>query len=295
MKNRRQFLQITAGAAVVNALGAQPSSTSPAGKLRKVWVLSDLHSGLVEGGKDGSEWFSLACKDMQKDHADIAYAMTLGDITHGGNELQLKNYITTRDASVIKTWYEVAGNHEYQGGKADLYQKLIRSTDPYSVVDGNLVWIFLSDEKAGVPGELMPKSCDWLEAELAKHKGKNIIVCSHQGVKDTTFRTDNAQRYLHPADRIAEIIAKSDIALWMSGHEHHTPYSDKHIARVKDTTYINVASMHHAYKTGSSQSYLLEFQSGAKQIIARRREHDTQKFMPQFEVTIPLRHAIELG
>jgi predicted MPP superfamily phosphohydrolase len=295
MKNRRQFIQLSASAAVAGTLGAQQSSVSPAGKLRKVWVLSDLHSGLVEGGKDGAEWFSLACKDMQKEHSDIAYALTLGDITHGGKEQQLKNYITTRDGSGIRTWYEVAGNHEYHGGNADLYIKSIRSTDPYAVVDGNLVWIFLSDEKAGVPGELTPKSCDWLEAELAKHKGKNIIVCSHQGAKDSTFRTDNAQRYLHPADRIAAIMAKSDIALWLSGHEHHTPYSEKHIARVKDTTYINVASMHHAYKTGSSQSFLLEFQAGAKQIIARRREHDTQKFMPQFEVIIPLLYAIELG
>ncbi|MES2983115.1 MAG: metallophosphoesterase [Verrucomicrobiota bacterium] len=295
MKNRRQFLKMTAGAATLGALGTQPSSAAPDSKLRKVWVLSDLHSGLVEGGKDGAEWFALACKDMQQEHADIAYAMTLGDLTHGGTEPQLKNYITTRDGSGIKTWYEVAGNHEYHDGKADLYTKLIRSTDPYSVVDGNLAWIFLSDQKAGVPGELTPTSCDWLEAELTKHKGKNIIVCSHQGVKDTTFQTHKAQRHIHPADRISELIAKSEIALWMSGHEHHTPYTAKHIARVENTTYINVASMSHAYKTGSSQSFLLEFKPGAQEIIARRREHDTLKFMPEFEVKIPLLHALELG
>ncbi len=295
MKNRRQFIKITAGTAAVGALGIQSSAAATDSKLRKVWVMSDLHCGYTEGGKDGAEWFTLACKDMQKDHSDIAYAITLGDITHGGNEQQLKNYLTTRDASGIKTWYEVAGNHEYHDGKADFYTKLIRSTDPYSIIDGNLVWIFLSDEKAGVPGELTPESCDWLEAELTKHKGKNIIVCSHQGVKDTTFKTDNAQRHIHPADRISEIIKTSNIALWMSGHEHHTPYSDKHIARVENTTYINVASMSHAYKTGSSQSNLLEFKPGSKEIIARRRTHDTQKFMPEFEVKIPLPHAIELG
>jgi hypothetical protein len=295
MKNRREFIKMTAGAAAIGALGTQPSAAAVGSKIRKVWVLSDLHSGYVEGGKDGAEWFALACKDMQSDHADIAYAMTLGDITHGGNEEQLKNYITARDASGIKTWYEVAGNHEYHDGKADSYKHLIRSTDPYSVSDGNLAWIFLSDEKAGVPGELTPASCDWLDSELAKHKGKNIIVCSHQGVKDTTVKTDKPDRHIQPADRIAANIAKSDIALWMSGHEHHAPYTAKHIARVGETAYINVASMSHAYKTGSSQSCLLEFQPGAKQIIARRREHDTQKFMPEFEVKIPLRHPIELG
>lgn len=295
MKSRRQFIKITTGAAAVGALGIQSSSAATDSKLRKAWVLSDLHSGLIEGGKDGTEWFSLACKDMQEDHADIAYGMTLGDITHGGSEQQLKNYLATRNASGIKTWYEVAGNHEYHNGKADAYNQLIRSTDPYSVADGNLIWIFLSDEKAGVPGELTPESCDWLEAELTKHKNKNIIVCSHQGVKGTTLRTDNDQRHMHPADRISAIIAKSNIALWMSGHEHHTPYSDKHISRIGNTTYINVASMSHAYKTGSSQSFLLEFKPGEKQITARRREHDTKKFMPEFEVKVPLHYPIELG
>lgn len=295
MKNRRQFIKMSAGAAALGALGTQTSSAQTPAKHRKVWVLSDLHSGLVEGGKDGSEWFAAACEDMRAEHADIAYAMTLGDISHGGNEQQLRNYLTTRDASGIPTWYEVAGNHEYHDGTADIYEKLVRSTDPYSVVDGNLAWIFLSDEKAGVAGDLTPESCDWLEAELAKHKARNIIVCSHQGVKDTTVKTDKSDRHLHPADRIAALIAKSGIALWMSGHEHHTPYTAQHIARVGETTYINVASMSHAYKTESSQSFLLEFEPGAKQIIARRRTHDTKEFNPEYEVRVPLLHPIELG
>lgn len=295
MKNRRQFIKITTSAAAVGAIGIQSSPAATNTKLRKVWVMSDLHCGYVEGGKDGAEWFTLACKDMQQDHKDIAYAMSLGDLTHGGNELQLKNYITTRDGSGIKTWYEVAGNHEYHGDKADAFVKLIRSTDPYSIVDGNLVWIFLSDQKAGVAGELTPEGCDWLEAELTKHKGKSIIVCSHQGIKDTTIDTDLSSRFLSPPDRIAAMIAKSNIVLWMSGHAHHKPYSAEYVKRVENTTYINVASMSHAYNTKSSQSFLLEFKPGSKEIIARRREHDTQKFMPEFEVKIPLQHAIELG
>jgi 3',5'-cyclic AMP phosphodiesterase CpdA len=292
MKNRRDFIKMTAGAAALGALGTPQASAAADSKLRKAWVLSDLHCGYTEGGKDGSEWFELACKDMKQDYADIAYAITLGDITHGGNETQLKNYIKTRDASGFLTWYEVAGNHEYHDGKADSYKQLIRSTNPYSVVDGNLVWIFLSDEMPGVQGDLKPESCDWLENELLKHKGKNLIVCSHQGVKNTTLNTHRGDRHIHPADRISAIIAKSNIALWMSGHEHQSPYTAKHIARVENTTYINVASLSHAYKTGSSQSCLLEFVSGAREIIARRRTHDTRTFMPEFEVKIPLPYPL---
>jgi hypothetical protein len=65
MKNRRDFIKLTAGAAALGALGTHDASAAGDSKLRKVWVLSDLHCGYSEGGKDGSEWFELACKDMQ--------------------------------------------------------------------------------------------------------------------------------------------------------------------------------------------------------------------------------------
>jgi predicted MPP superfamily phosphohydrolase len=295
MKNRRQFLKMTAGTAAASALGTQTSSAQIRTKVRKVWVLSDLHSGLMADGKDGSEWFEEACADIRAEFPDIDFAMTLGDISHGGNEPQLLNYLKVRDASGVHTWYEVAGNHEYHGNSADLYVKHIRPIDPYSMVDGNIAWIFISDEKAGVPGELTPESCDWLEAELKKHKDMNIIVCSHQGVKDTTIQTDKRDRHIHPPERIAEIIEKSNIALWMSGHEHHAPYTPKHIARVGETTYINVASMSHAYGTGGSQSCLMAFVPGSNNIIVRRRTHDTKEFVPEYEVKVPLRHPIRLG
>ena len=296
MKNRRQFLKMTAGAAVLGAFGvsrrvnAQQSAEPP----YKVWVLSDLHCGLQEGGKDGKEWYDLACQDMVKEHPDIAFAMVLGDIAHKAKEEEYQDYIKLRDASALKTWYEIAGNHEYSGKSSEVYQKLIRKIDPYTVVRGNLVWICISDEKPGVQGDLTDGTCDWMEAELEKHKDKNIIVCSHQGVKDTTYNTEKKDRHLHPPERVAGMLDKYKIDLWLSGHEHHTPYTPKHIARVGETTFINVASMNHAYKTGASQSCLLEFVTGEKQVLVRRREHDKRQFLPEFETVVPLRHAVVL-
>ena len=283
---------MSAGAAALGFLNTHTARAAESRQSRHVWALSDLHSGRVDDGKDGAEWFRLACEEMKTAFPHIAYAMTLGDISQDGNEEQMVNYIKTRNNSGIRTWYELAGNHEYQKGKAESFQKLIRSTDPYSIIDGNIAWFFLSDQKSGVPGELMPETCDWLERELAIHKDKNIIVCSHQLIKGTTFRSDQPQRQLNPVDRLAEIIAKSRIDLWLHGHEHHTPYKKEHISRVGDTTYINVASMSHAYGTGSSESYVLEFKPGTTEIIARRRNHDTRDFKPEFETRIPLRHPV---
>jgi hypothetical protein len=78
----------------------------------------------------------------------------------------------------------------------------------------------------------------------------------------------------------------------MSGHAHHKPYSAEYVKIFEKTTYINVASMSHAYNTKSSQSFLLEFKPGAKEIIARRRMHDTKTFLPEFEVKVPLLYPL---
>jgi hypothetical protein len=293
MKSRREFIKMSAGAVTLGALGSPTALGAPTPANRKVWVLSDLHSGLQEGGKDGAEWFESACKDMREAKFKIDYAMTLGDISHRAVEDHIQRYIDVRDGSGVAKWYEIAGNHEYHDGKAEAYIRMVRSIDPYSVIDGNIAWFFISDEAPGVAGNLTEKSCQWLEKQLAEHADKTTIVCSHQLVKDTTTQSERPQRHIQPADRIAGIIAKSKIDLWLSGHEHHSRYSKEHICRKDDTTYINVASMSHAYNTHSSQSCLLEFVPGAKEIIARRREHDGNRFLPDFEVKIPLRHPLK--
>ncbi len=286
---------MSAGAATLGALGTQAALGAPAPASRKVWILSDLHAGFEEGGKDGAEWFEAACKDMQEAKISIDYAMTLGDISHRAVDTHIQRYLDIRDRSGVSKWYEIAGNHEYHEGKAEAYTRMVRSIDPYSVIDGNIAWFFISDEAPGVAGNLTEKSCQWLEQQLAQHADKTTIVCSHQLVKGTTFRSEQAQRFIEPADRIAGIIAKSKIDLWLAGHEHHTPYNKEHICRKDDTTYINVASMSHAYNTGSSQSYLMEFVPGSMEIIARRREHDGKRFLDEFAVKIPLRHALKPG
>ena len=295
MTNRRQFLKISASAATLSALGSQSTFGATSAPTRKIWILSDLHTGHVADGKDGGEWFELACSDMRESKLGVDYAITLGDIAHNGVEAQYQRYIDQRAKSGIANWHEIAGNHDYHGDSAETYIRMLRGTEPYSVIDGNIAWFFLSDEAPGVSGNLTEKSCQWLERELARHEDKTTIVCSHQLVKGTVFKSTIASFIIHPAERVAGIIAKSKIDLWLCGHEHHTPYSKEHLIRKDGTTYINVASMSHAYNTNASQSYLMEFMPGSREIVARRREHDGKRFQPEFEVKIPLRHELQPG
>lgn len=295
MNNRRQFLKMSAGALTFGALRSQAADAADQPATRRLWFLSDLHCGHAADGKDGAGWFSGACEDLKANKIDIHRAFTLGDLTHHGDEEQLKSYLQVRSSSGIAKWDELAGNHEYEKNKSiAAYEKLIRSIQPYSVIEGNVLTIMLSDEKGGVEGNLSEDTCLWLENELAKHQDKVTIVCSHQLVKSTVLASEQKARHLHPADRIQDIIAKSKIDLWLCGHEHHSPYSAKHIVRRDQTTYINVASMNHAYGTGSSQSAVMELVPGGSELVIRRRDHDKQQYLPGYEVKVPLRGAIEL-
>jgi calcineurin-like phosphoesterase family protein len=295
MKNRRDFLKMSAGALALGSLHSHAEDAAAQRAARRIWFLSDLHCGHAEDGKDGAGWFSEACEDMKANGIGINRAFTLGDLTHHGNEEQLMSYLKIRSSSGIAEWHELAGNHEYEKNRSiAAYEKMIRSIQPYCVLEGNVLVIMLSDEKGGVEGNLSEDTCVWLENELAKHRDKVTIVCSHQLVKGTVVASEQKARHLHPAERIQDIITKSKIDLWLCGHEHHTPYTPKHIVRRDQTTYINVASMNHAYGTKSSQSAVMELVPGRRELVIRRRDHDKREFLPEFEVKVPLRGGIEL-
>lgn len=284
---------MSAAALALGATGIRPCHAQEGAKVRRAWVLSDIHCGYAEGGKDGAAWLENACTDIRDSGIAMDHAVALGDLTHDGTEAEILAYLKARDTAGINRWHEIAGNHEYdKQGTAGAFTRMIRSTDPYSFLDGNVAWIMLSDEMKGVEGNLREESCQWLEKTLAGYRDKIVIVCSHQLVKGTVSASDQHARHLHPADRIADIIAKSKIDLWLCGHEHHTPYTPGHIVRKGQTTFINVASLSHAYKTGKSQSVILEFEEGTNRIIARRREHDIRGDLPEFETIIPLRMPI---
>jgi len=280
------------GASPLFAMQAQPGAEAP---LRQVLVFSDTHIGLSADNVDGGDWLSRALTELRENEIQTDYAMILGDIAHGATEDAYNRFIELRDNSGIDRWFELAGNHEYHGGTCEHYEAIVRSTDPYGFVDGNIAWFFISDEEPGVPGNLSDESYDWLRAGVAANQDKIVIVCSHQLVNETIRTSDNASRYIHPKEKIAELLAESRVDLWMCGHEHHRPYSHEEQLRKDGTTFINVASMSHAYGTRESQSFLLEFAQGSQQIVARRRVHDTQAFTEDYEIVIPLDRAIELG
>ena len=294
---RRLFTKkLTLGAAAVRVSGLFPGGVS-AGALprkRRIVVMSDIHVGRVADDQDGAVWLGHSMDDIRRHVDAVDYGLTLGDITHEGDRASLERYLALRDRSNVPRWFQLAGNHEYRNGGIRHYLELIGDTRPYLFVDGNIVWIFLSDERKRVSGNLTYHSYLWIKENLDKHRDKIIVFCSHQLPPNTLRRSDEAIFCIHPTKWITELLTEYPITLYLCGHEHHQPYSGENILIRDGTTYINVASVNHAYGTGASGSLILEFEEGAHHIIARRRNHDAQSFEKARRISIPTAKSIAL-
>ena len=294
--SRREFIwQIGAGVSAVGAFCTKPIFTNTPPSNRQVLVLADAHIGLKADHLDGAEWLSRAFNDIRENILPIDYALFLGDMVHEGTKKFLEIYIELRKRSGIVKWFELAGNHDYGINELNNYELLIRSSKPYSFIDGNIVWFFLSDEAPNAPGNISDATCQWLKESIARHQNKIIIVCSHQLVYDTVFASLITSRYIHPKEKLSEVLSESTVDLWLCGHAHFKPYSQEAIVRKANTTFINVASLSHAYGTKESQSFILEFINNEKKIMCRRRVHDNKSFSDKFEVEIPLRCTINFN
>lgn len=296
---RRDFVKsMAAGLAIAATAGRGAlvlAGEADKARVRNVLVLSDIHIGYKDDEVDGAEWFSRAMDELNANQVPIDYAVALGDLVHRADAASYKTYLDIRQKSKISPWFEIAGNHDWSGNETKHFEASVRSIKPHAHVDGNVAWFFISDEDAGTRGFISDATIDWLRNGLEQHKDDIKIVCTHQLVADTVRTSTNVDRIIHPKEKIAKVLADFHVDLWMFGHEHHRPYSKEEILRKNGTTFLNVASLSHAYKTKESQSYVLRFEQGAKQILARRRVHDVQDFVKDYDLAIPLDREIRLG
>lgn len=297
--DRRNFLKLGAGAAF--SLGCACAYSTRLDSVitvpipaRRVMVCSDIHIGHTEDGYDGETWFQKALDDYMA-VGSIDYACVLGDIAHNGMTGEFNKYRLIREESVIDTWYELAGNHEYFNNEIESYYSLVCPDPSYMVQDGNVVWFFLSDEVPGNEGNISEKVMVWFIEKLAQNQDKIIIVCTHQCVYDTVRDSTDSVRYIYPKEMIAEICDFFKIDLWLCGHQHYYPYSSSDMFYNGKTLFINVSSLNHSYGTGMSQSVILDFHEETQEILAYRRSHDIAQFESIFTVRIPLPFPLQMA
>jgi len=262
---------------------------------RRVWALADAHIGREIDGRDGDAWLAMAIDDVRRRFPPVDYALFLGDMTARYEAEEFRKYVRLRDGSGIRWWYEIAGNHDFHGTETGDYQRIIRAPLRYTMVDGNTAFIFFSAERGRAAGLLGEETAAWLADRLARHQGRNVVVCAHQAVHNTVARSDDFERYLHPHEVVADLLSRYRVDLWLSGHTHSRPRLVADAAVMDGTTHINVASVSHVYNTEASNSFLLEMTPGSRVMRARCREHDAGRWRREFEVKARFPFPFDFG
>ena len=258
---------------------------------RSVWAWADSHNGQVVDGKDGGRWAELSADEMFRNVGRPDYVLVLGDVSHAYKENQFRRYARLRRKSSIARWYEIIGNHDFHGTETGLYQKIVRPEARYVVLDGSLCWVFVSAERGRAAGILRAPTRRWLEKVVAKHQDKNLIICSHQLVANTVRRTHPTRDFecvLNPRHWVSGLRRRYRIDAWLGAHEHGLPRTPDMVKRRGRTTFFNVASFSHSYGTQACNSYLFEMRAGKREIVARCRDHDQARFVPELGTRIPL-------
>jgi len=298
---RRQFLtKAGAGAAGLTlASGCRqladifaPPPPDLAVDTRRVWAWADTHIGMQKDGKDGAEWGELSIREMQKNLAPPDYTLVLGDITHWYKREQFREYARLRELSRWPRWYELVGNHDFNGTTSGDYWRHVRREERYVLLDGNLAWIMVSSERGKSDGIVRPPTRAWLPKVLAKYQDRNVIVCTHQLVENTLRHTDHDGAVIHPQEWIRQLLKDYRIDLWLCAHEHGPKRDHRQIKKIGRTMFINVASLSHAYGTQACNSFMLEMTAGKKTVEARCRHHDIEKYVPKLSTRFDLPFAL---
>ena len=300
---RRQFLaQAGIGAAGLMALGGcrhfpalfagPPAPPDLLTRRRRVWVWADTHIGLGKDGKDGGEWAELSIREMQKNLAAPDYTLVLGDITHRYRPEEFREYARLREFSGWPRWYELVGNHDFNGTTSGEYWRHVRREERYVLLDGNVAWILVSAERGKSDGILRPPTRAWLKKVVAKHQDKNVIVCTHQLVENTLRDSDHDGAVIYPDDWIKQLLKDHRIDVWLCGHEHAGRRDRRQIRKIGRTLFVNVASLSHAYHTRACNSFLFEMNAGERAFDARCRHHDLEKYVPTLSTRVELAYAM---
>jgi 3',5'-cyclic AMP phosphodiesterase CpdA len=273
---RREFLggAVLGGAGLIAGCGPKPRQllsqvdALPGPARRRVWAMGDSHigcAGRANDGRDGADWLKLCLEDLRDRLAPVDYAVALGDLTHhAGPDDELRQYVRLRESSKVPVWYELAGNHDFAAVPAGRWRRHVGRPPRYALIDGTLAWFFVSAEQGKADGKVCRATAEWLVRSIARHQDRrNIVVCTHQAVYDTVSGSKESSCRLNHRGLIRSVLRRARVDLWLCGHIHGGR---------------------------RNRRYVLEMAAGGRELLARCRDHDHDRWLDDQQVRLTCPH-----
>lgn len=190
---------------------------------------------LLFGGHGAFGWSFGVCGDSRDDvhgvlprileavkHSDMEFLLHTGDMERTGGAASWRTF-RERTKEFSKPLFLVIGNHELHGATGEEFARFfgLRNTS-YSFLHRNAHFAVVDNAGGGLPDERL----EWLDRTLAAHpKGTDgvryLVVSMHIPPRtDTIFPHGTARDYERQSERLRKILAKHDVDLLLSSHEH---------------------------------------------------------------------------
>jgi predicted phosphodiesterase len=250
----------------------------------KIWTLSDIQP---KNQKQKLE-FRDAIEDINKNVHDIDFAIVAGDIANTANEADFDWYISTKDLSYIKEWYEIAGNHDVKWDNGVIYKKKINEQFNFSITKGNILFIFMSDELTSSETDISDETFNWWRDLVINNQHNIIVTVTHAPLKGSAIPFSSfRRRQIKDSKRFTDVLEKYKMDIWISGHVHIPQWFPKDVGNVEKyngTMFINIAGIRtEALGLKQSESRILTFICGSDITLLQSRNHTEKGYNKDLE------------
>ncbi len=245
-----------------------------------VWTLADIQPK----NRGHEEAFEIAITDINDNVPNVDLAIVAGDIVNQTDEETFDWYVQTRDGSYIQEWYEIIGNHDLITDRGKLFREKLREEVNYSVLKGNILFIFMSDSQRGKPTEISDEVFNWWKDLVVNNQDKIIVVTTHAPLEDSGIPFSSFRdRQIIDSERFTQVLKKYRVDLWLSGHLH-LPHGIMNNIVEKDkfngTIFVHISSIRpEILGLKESESRLLTFVCGYDKVLIRVRNHKDRAFI----------------
>jgi len=246
-----------------------------------VWALADIQPT----NRGHEEAFEIAITDINDNVPNVDFAIVAGDIVNQTEAQTFDWYVQTRDGSYISEWYEIIGNHDLKTDMGKLFREKLREEVNYSLLKGNILFIFMSDSERGKPTEISEEVFNWWKELVVNNQDKIIVVTTHAALEDSGIPFSSFRdRQIINSVRFTQVLKEYRVDLWLSGHLHLPHAMMNNIVeqdKLGGTIFVHISSIRpEVMGLKESESRVLTFVCGSDKALIRVRNHKDKTFVP---------------
>lgn len=233
------------------------------------------HSDIQPRNEREKQHYRRAVDDIRKSFSTIDVAVFAGDIVqHDRFEELFAWFLRERQKAPVAEWHEIAGNHEWRA--IGSYRRMINRRLHYAVEKGNILMLFMSNEKAGRRTWISDGTFLWWKEKVENAGDRIIITVTHGTLENNGLPASRLERLtIIDSGRFMNVLKRRKVDMWISAHSHFPGWlPGMHVANnaAGGTTFIDLGAIRQDILT-TVESRIIIFRPESAIATLRYRDH----------------------